>query len=55
MIAIIKRARMMGYFNHVIAAYFGINQGRIAEVNTGKKGAGITPASMLPADFPKLA
>lgn len=55
MIAVIKRARLMGYFNHVIAAYYRINQGRIAEVNTGKRGSGIPPATTLPADFPALA
>jgi hypothetical protein len=55
MIAVIKRARMMGYFNHIIAAYYRINQGRIAEVNTGKRGAGISPAPTLPADFPSIA
>lgn len=55
MIAVIKRARMMGYFNHIIAAYYRINQGRIAEVNTGQRGAGIAPAASLPADFPTLA
>jgi hypothetical protein len=55
MIAVIKRARMMGYFNHVIASYYCVNQGRIAEVNTGKRGSGILPAAVLPADFPSLA
>lgn len=54
-IAITKRARMLGYFNHVIAAYFGVNQGRIAEVNTGLRGAGVKPADRLPPDFPALA
>lgn len=54
MIAVTKRARLMGYFNHIIAAYYRINQGRIAEVNTGKRGAGIPPAAALPADFPAI-
>ena len=54
-IAVTKRARMLGYLNHHIAAYYGINQGRIAEVNTGHRGAAIPPAATLPADFPKLA
>lgn len=54
-IAVTKRARMMGYFNHIIAAYYRINQGRIAEVNTGKMGADVPPADCLPPDFPKLA
>jgi hypothetical protein len=55
MVAVIKRARMMGYFNHIIAAYYRINQGRIAEVNTGKRGVDVAPADTLPADFPALA
>lgn len=55
MIAVIKRAREMGYFNHIIAAYYRINQGRIAEVNTGKRGAGVQPATRLPDDFPAMA
>ena len=55
MIAVIKRAREMGYFNHIIAAYYRINQGRIAEINTGKRGVGIAPAPRLPDDFPARA
>lgn len=51
-IATIKRARELGYHNHVIASYFWINQGRIAEVNTGQRGAWVKPAQQLPADFP---
>lgn len=31
-----------GDFQHDIAADLGINQGRISEVNTGKRGANIT-------------
>lgn len=51
-IAIAKRARLKGYVNHEIAAYFGVNQGRIAEINTGEVGAHVQPASALPDDFP---
>ena len=54
-IAVIKRARQLGYKNEVIASYFVLNQGRVAEVNTGQKGSGISPAVQLPADFPALA
>jgi hypothetical protein len=54
-IAVIKRARLLGYANHVIASYFWINQGRVAEVNTGQRGASVKPAPALPADFPALA
>lgn len=53
--AVIKAARLRGYYNHVIAAYFGFNQGRIAEVNTGKRWPDVPPANDLPADFPALA
>ena len=31
-----------GHFQHDIAADLGINQGRISEVNTGKRGGHIT-------------
>ena len=55
MIAVAKRARLMGYYNHEIAAYYRINQGRISEINTGKRGVGIQPAMTLPEDFPKAA
>lgn len=51
-IGMVKRARLSGYVNHEIAAYFGVNQGRIAEVNTQEVGAHVEPASMLPIDFP---
>lgn len=54
-VATIKRARQLGYKNHVIASYYWINQGRVAEVNTGQRGAGILPAESLPPDFPNLA
>ena len=29
--------KSMGLFHHQIAAYFGINQGRVSEVMTGKR------------------
>lgn len=51
-IAVAKRARLGGYVNHEIAAYFGVNQGRIAEINTGEVGAHVAPAPALPGDFP---
>lgn len=51
-IAIVKRARLTRYVNHEIAAYFGVNQGRIAEINTGEVGAYVQPAEDLPDDFP---
>jgi predicted XRE-type DNA-binding protein len=33
-----------GLFNHQIAALFGINQGRVSEVMTGKKYPEVPPA-----------
>lgn len=33
-----------GLFNHQIAALFGINQGRVSEVLTGKKFPDVPPA-----------
>ena len=53
-IAVTKLARWMGYMNHTIASYFGINQGRIAEINLGQLGCDIPAAKKLPADFPPL-
>lgn len=50
--AIIKLARQRGYYNHQIAAYWGFNQGRISEVNTGKAWPHVEPANDLPPDFP---
>jgi hypothetical protein len=52
-VAAIKWARSQGYKYEVIAAYFVINQGRIADVMKGRIGAQIAPAKCLPPDFPK--
>lgn len=54
-VATIKMALDAGYYQHNIAAYFGINQGRVSEVKTGKKGGEIRAADQLPPDFPALA
>jgi len=51
-VAIIKLARRLGYKYEVIASYFVINQGRIADVMMGRIGPDVTPASTLPPDFP---
>lgn len=50
----VKLALLMGYWQHRIAAYLGINQGRISEfLNSPRFGA--TPAAEeLPSDFPPL-
>lgn len=55
MIAVAKLALRLGYYQHEVAAYFGINQGRISEVNTGKRGGEVSPSDYLPPDFPVLA
>lgn len=44
LIARIKRRLLNGEMQHLIAADLRINQGRISEINTGKRGAGISPA-----------
>ena len=54
-IAVVKKARQLGYKNEVIASYYVMNQGRVAEVNTGRRGATVQPAAQLPSDFPALA
>lgn len=54
-VAIIKLARALGYKYDVIASYFVINQGRIADVMKGRIGPDVTPANKLPPDFPVLA
>ncbi|WP_412058066.1 hypothetical protein [Bartonella sp. DGB2] len=44
----IKLALQRGYKQHDIAAIFGINQGRVSEINTGKCGANIPMAHTIP-------
>ena len=45
-IASVKERIRKGEFQHDIAADLGINQGRISEIKTGKRGPDIEP--MLP-------
>jgi hypothetical protein len=52
MVPVIKLARHLDYNYARIAAYFEINQGRIADVMKGRKFPDIPPATHLPADFP---
>jgi hypothetical protein len=54
-VAVIKLARALGYKYEVIASYFVINQGRIADVMKGRIGPEIPAASALPPDFPVRA
>jgi hypothetical protein len=53
-VAAIKRARALGYKYEVIASYYVINQGRIADVMKGRIGPMVPPARALPPDFPIL-
>jgi hypothetical protein len=55
MASVIKLARALGYKYEVIAAYFTINQGRIADVMMGRIAPDVPPAPKLPPDFPALA
>lgn len=52
MVPVIKLARGLEYNYARIAAYFQINQGRIADVMMGRLYPEIPPANDLPADFP---
>lgn len=54
-VSVIKLARALGYKYEVIASYFVINQGRIADVMKGRIGPDVPPAKHLPADFPAMA
>jgi hypothetical protein len=53
-VAVIKGMLARGDRQSDIAAWFGCNGGRIAEINTGKRGALIAPASerLLPPSGP---
>ncbi|OYQ24671.1 hypothetical protein CHU93_15005 [Sandarakinorhabdus cyanobacteriorum] len=37
----VRRRLAEGWFQHVIAAELGWNQGRVSEINTGKRGVGV--------------
>jgi predicted transcriptional regulator len=43
----IRRRLRLGEFQHDIAADLGINQGRISEINTGKRGPSLQQGSLL--------
>jgi hypothetical protein len=53
MVPVIKLARKLDYNYARIAAYFEINQGRVADVMMGRRFTEIPPAMELPADFPR--
>ena len=52
MVPIIKLARQSNFNYARIAAYFQINQGRIADVMMGRRFRDIPLAKVLPPDFP---
>jgi hypothetical protein len=56
-IAIVKGMLVRGDRQHDIAAYFGVNGGRIAEISTGQTGANVAaaPQDDLPAAGPYMA
>jgi len=47
-----KLALQSGYFQHQIAAYYDLNQGRISEFKRSAQFSKVAPATELPADFP---
>lgn len=51
MAARIKALLRRGIHQHQIAARFGINQGRVSEIKTGKRYGLVPPARDLPPDF----
>ena len=53
--AVIKLARKLGYKYPPIAAFFVINQGRIADVMKGRLFPEVPPAAALPPNFPARA
>lgn len=53
-VPVVKLALRLGYDQHDIAAYFKDNQGRVSEINTGKRYPRAPVAVHLPPDFPPL-
>jgi hypothetical protein len=49
----VKLALLMGYWQHRIAAYLGINQGRISEFKNSPRFGETVTADELPPDFPQ--
>lgn len=47
-----KLALLSGYYQHQIAAYFDLNQGRISEFKRSPYFDTVAPAIELPKDFP---
>jgi hypothetical protein len=53
MVPVIKLAREKSFNYSLIASYYRINQGRIADVMKGRRFPDIGPAAQLPTDFPR--
>jgi predicted XRE-type DNA-binding protein len=51
MASYIKRLLAAGLYQHQIASAFKINQGRVSEINTGKRFANTCAARQLPFNF----
>ena len=51
---IVKFLLRKGVKQHDIAALYKDNQGRVSEINTGKRYSSAPVASHLPPDFPPL-
>lgn len=49
---IVKLALRLRYYQHTIAAFFGINQGRISEFKNSDAYKDVVPAETLPPSFP---
>lgn len=49
---LVKLALQLRYYQHTIAAYLGVNQGRISEFKNSILFKVTLPASALPAGFP---
>lgn len=49
---IAKLALRLRYYQHTIAAYFGVNQGRVSEFKNSPLFEKVEPAQELPPGFP---
>jgi len=49
---IAKLALRLRYYQHTIAAYFGVNQGRVSEFKNSPQFDQVEAATELPAGFP---
>lgn len=49
---IAKLALRLRYYQHTIAAFFGVNQGRISEFKNSPMFRKVPPAEDLPSGFP---